>query len=133
MRNSLYELSVRAGGHEQWVPSEVPDKELAFVEHSTGAARFAFDWFDPEMIWELPANGKRGRQQRFNDAAIQTCLTLKGLFGLPLRQTTGFVESLLRMIGLDWDVPDVNTLCRRQKVLNLCPCPIAEDLALSIC
>ena len=66
-----------------------------------------------------PPSGKRGRQQSFSDAAIQTCLTLKVLFGLPLRQTTGFVESLLRMVGLDWVVPDFSTLCRRQKELNV--------------
>ena len=33
------------------------------------------------------------------------------------RQTTGFVESLLCLIGLDWDVPDFSTLSRRQKTL----------------
>ena len=33
------------------------------------------------------------------------------------RQTTGFVESLLRRIGLDWEVPDFSTLSRRQKPL----------------
>ena len=36
---------------------------------------------------------------------------------MALRQTTGFVESLLRLIGLDWTVPDYSTLCRRQKTL----------------
>jgi IS5 family transposase len=36
------------------------------------------------------------------------------LFGLPLRQTVGLVESLIRMAGLDWPVPDYSTLCRRQ-------------------
>ena len=39
------------------------------------------------------------------------------LFGMALRQTTGFVESLLRLVGLDWDVPDFSTLSRRQKTL----------------
>ena len=39
------------------------------------------------------------------------------LFGLPLRQTTGFVASLLKLAGLDWPVPDFSTLCRRQKRL----------------
>jgi hypothetical protein len=34
-----------------------------------------------------------------------------------LRQTTGFVESLLRLVGLDWAVPDFSTLSRRQKTL----------------
>ncbi len=36
---------------------------------------------------------------------------------MALRQTTGFVESLLGLIGLDWDVPDFSTLSRRQKTL----------------
>ena len=76
-------------------------------------------WFDPEMVWTPPPSGKRGRQAQFSDAAIQTCLTMKVLFGLPLRQTIGFVESLLKLVGLDWAVPDFSTLCRRLKVLNV--------------
>ena len=76
-------------------------------------------WFDPEMSWHAPPTGKRGRPPAFNDAAIQVCLTMKVLFGMPLRQTTGFVESLLRLAGLDWKVPDFSTLCRRQKTLNV--------------
>ncbi len=74
-------------------------------------------WFDPEMIWEAAATGRRGRQQTYSDAAIQTCLSMKVLFGMALRQTTGFVESLLRLVGLDWMVPDFSTLSRRQKTL----------------
>ncbi len=76
-------------------------------------------WFDPEMVWTPPPTGRRGRQCKFSDAAIQTCLTMKVLFGMPLRQTAGFVESLLRLVGLDWSVPDFSTLCRRQKTLNV--------------
>lgn len=38
---------------------------------------------------------------------------------MALRQTTGFVESLLGLIGLDWAVPDFNTLSRRQKTLKM--------------
>ncbi len=62
-------------------------------------------------------SGRRGRQQAYSDAAIQACLTLKVLFGLPLRQTTGFAASLLECNGLDWSVPDYSTLCRRQRTL----------------
>jgi hypothetical protein len=76
-------------------------------------------WFDPEMVWIPPPGGRRGRQQRFSDAAIQACLTMKVLFGMPLRQTTGFVQSSLRLVGLDWTAPDFNTLCRRQKTPNV--------------
>ncbi len=45
------------------------------------------------------------------------CLTIKVLFKLPLRQTTGMVASLPKMVGLDWAVPDYTTLCRRRKTL----------------
>jgi hypothetical protein len=74
-------------------------------------------WFDPEMDWhagKTGKTGKRGRPETFSDAAIQTCLSLKVLFGLPLPQTVGLVESLIQMAGLDWPVPDHSTLCRRQ-------------------
>jgi len=76
-------------------------------------------WFDPEVTWRAAPTGKRGRQPRYSDAAIQACLTLKVLFGMPLRQTTGFVESLLKLVDLDWEVPDFSTLCRRQKTLSV--------------
>lgn len=69
------------------------------------------------MDWEAKPSGKRGRQKAYSDAAIQACLTIKVLFGLPLRQTTGFVESLLELVGLNWAVPDFSTLSRRQRTL----------------
>lgn len=40
---------------------------------------------------------------------------MKILFGMALRQTTGFVEGLLRVVGLDRAVPDVGTRSHRQK------------------
>ena len=70
------------------------------------------------MTWDATPTGKRGRQPSYSDAAVQTRLTMKMLFGMvdivaplvratmSLRQTTGFVESLLRLIGLDWTGPD---------------------------
>jgi hypothetical protein len=69
------------------------------------------------MKWDAEPSGKRGRSRIFSDAAIQTCLTIKVLFGMALRQVTGFVESQLRLTGLDWVVPDFSTICRRQKTL----------------
>jgi len=76
-------------------------------------------WFDPETEWLAVPRGRRGRPATFSDAAIQTCLTLKALFGLPLRQTEGLVASLLKLAGLAWPVPDFSTLCRRQKTLTV--------------
>ena len=43
-------------------------------------------WFDVDMAWAAPPTGKRGRQPIYSDPAIQTCLTMKVLFGLALRQ-----------------------------------------------
>jgi hypothetical protein len=76
-------------------------------------------WFDPEMEWIAAPSGRRGRPATFSDAAIQACLMLKALFGLPLRQTTGLVERLLGLAKLDWPVPDFSTLCRRQNDLTV--------------
>ncbi|MBT3140004.1 hypothetical protein DS909_09780 [Phaeobacter gallaeciensis] len=33
---------------------------------------------------------------------ILSCLTLKAAFGLPLRKTIGFAQSLLRLVRLSW-------------------------------
>lgn len=65
------------------------------------------------MTWPAPPDGSPGRPAVFSDAAIQFCLTIKVLFKLPLRQTTGMVANLLTMAGLDLSVPDCTTLCRR--------------------
>ena len=54
-------------------------------------------WLDRGMSWFAAASGKRGRSPQFSDVAIQFCLTIKNLFGLALRQTTGFVQSLLAL------------------------------------
>lgn len=76
-------------------------------------------WRDKEMAWFAAGTGKRGRQPTYSDAAIQFCLSLKCLFGLPLRQSIGLVESLLRLSGLNWPVPDFSTVSRRQKELEV--------------
>jgi hypothetical protein len=36
----------------------------------------------------------------FADAAVQACVILKAVFGLPLRQTTGVVARLLELADL---------------------------------
>lgn len=49
----------------------------------------------------------------YSALAIQTCLTLKTLFGLPYRATEGLMKSLMRLNGLDLPVPDHTHLSRR--------------------
>lgn len=74
-------------------------------------------WLDKDMRWHGGASGKRGRSPTYSEAAIQFCLTMKSLFNLPLRQAMGMTQSLLRLAGLDWQVPDFSTVSRRQKHL----------------
>ncbi len=66
------------------------------------------------MVLPVEKPGRRGRPEAFSDVAIRTCLTLKVLFGRPLRQTVGLAGSLIRMAGLEWPVPDFSKLSRRQ-------------------
>jgi hypothetical protein len=107
------------GCMSSWSPTKYKTTNWSSYNDSLKRRGSLSIWFDPEMVWVPPPSGRRGRQQNFSDAAIQACLTLKVLFGLPLRQTTGFVQSLLQLIGLDWAVPDFSTLCRRQRTLNV--------------
>ena len=74
-------------------------------------------WFDPDLAWAAKPTGEPGRQPVCSDAAMQTCLTMKVLFGRALRQMTGFVESPLFRIGPGWEVPDFSRPSRRQKTL----------------
>lgn len=68
------------------------------------------------MVWLAPKVGRSGRPQC---STIQFCLMVKVLFGLPLRQTTGVVASILSMAGLDWPVPEFSTPSRRQKTMEM--------------
>ena len=72
-------------------------------------------WFDEAAItaWNALPSGRPGGQRRYSDLAIVTALTLRTVFGLALRQTEGFVGSLIRVLGLTLAPPDHSTLCRR--------------------
>jgi hypothetical protein len=102
-----------------WTPTIYKTKNWAAYNRALKQRGSLSFWFDAEMDWCGMPSGKRSRQQAYSDAAIQACLTIKVLFGLPLRQATGFVESLLKLIGLNWSVPDFSTLCRRQRTLSV--------------
>jgi hypothetical protein len=56
--------------------------------------------------------GKRGAPPVYADIAIETALTLRLLFHLSLRQTEGFLGSVLRLMDLSLPSPDHTTLSR---------------------
>lgn len=63
--------------------------------------------------WSAPKRKGRGGQPTYSDFAIEACLTLGLLFHQPLRQTQGFVRSLLKLMDVELPVPDFSTLSRR--------------------
>ena len=78
-------------------------------------------WFDEESIcaWNAPPTGRPGGQRRYSDLAIVTALTLRTVFHLPLRQTEGFVASLIGLMGLALQTPDHTTLSRRHRSVEV--------------
>ena len=78
-------------------------------------------WLAPDAIaaWEAVGVGKCGGQLQYSDLAIETALTLRLIFHLPLRQTEGFLTSIFGMLGLDLSAPDHTTLSRRGQHLDL--------------
>jgi hypothetical protein len=78
-------------------------------------------WISQEAIdaWTPPQTGKRGAQPVYSDLAIETAITFRLLFRLPLRQTEGFLASLLRLMDLDLPCPDHTTLSRRNATVEV--------------
>ena len=54
-------------------------------------------------------------------------MTLRVVFGLPLRQSEGFLDSLLSLMGLDLKAPDHTTLSRRNRIVEVPPLTRAHD------
>ena len=77
-------------------------------------------WVSSEAIaaWTPRRSGRRGGQRRYSDLAIETALTLRLLYHLPLRQTEGFLHALFGMMRLDLSAPDSTTLSRRSQPLR---------------
>ena len=78
-------------------------------------------WISPNAIkaWTAKPSGRRGAPRKYTDLAIETALTLRQVFRLPLRQAEGFLRSLIDLMGLSLEVPDHTTLSRRSRGLNV--------------
>jgi hypothetical protein len=74
---------------------------------------------DTTAAWMAPRTGKRGAQPLYTDLAIKTALTLRLLFRLPLRQTEGFLSSILTLMGVSLPCPDHTTLSRRHVTVEI--------------
>ena len=80
-------------------------------------------WFSDDAIksWRAPTGGQPGGQRIYANIAIETALTIRMVFHLPLRQTEGFLRSLAEKLELNIPIPDHTTLSRRVKTLGEIP------------
>ena len=77
-------------------------------------------WLSEDAIqeWYGDSNDLTGRPKAYSDLAIETALSLRLLFKLPLRQTEGFLRSLFNLMKVDLPVPDHTTLSLRHSSLK---------------
>ena len=78
-------------------------------------------WLSDQALtqWQHQGPPQRGAQYRYSELAIQTALTVKAIYHLGLRQTEGFLQSVVKLFGVEIDIPDYSTLSRRQKTLTV--------------
>jgi hypothetical protein len=104
--------------------SNWPEYDRALVERGDITL-----WISEEAIfsWRPAPSGLRGGQRKFSDHAIETALTLRLVFDLPLRQAEGFLRSVLSLMGVALETPDHTTLSRRSQSLNVDLYRVAGD------
>ena len=93
-----------------------PEYERALVQRGHVTLWLSADAID---AWTPPPSGRRGGQRKFSDHAIETALTRRLVFGLPLRKAQGFLRSVLSVMRVDLDAPDHTTLARRSRDLSV--------------
>ncbi|MGV0982864.1 MAG: IS5 family transposase [Polynucleobacter sp.] len=76
-------------------------------------------WFTEEAIadWHPAKCGARGRPREYSDVAIETSLLIRQIFHLPLRQTEGFMNSLVTVMNVDITIPDFSNISKRSITL----------------
>ena len=93
-----------------------PDYEASLIHR--GNVTF---WMTDEAIatWVPNKNNKRGGQPKYSVLAIETATIIRLLFSKRLRQTEGFLKSIIKLMGLNLPVPDHTTLSRRMEKLEI--------------
>ena len=74
---------------------------------------------DLSETWYYSDHQLPGGRVVYSDWAIESCLTLRALFGLGYRQTQGFIRSLFVMAHIELPVPCYSQLQRRSGCLEV--------------
>ena len=94
-------------------------------------------WFSEEAVakWNNPVfvHKKRGGQAIYSDLAIETCVMLGLVYKQHLRQTEGFVESIIKLLNLELKTPDYTTISRRTKKLQVSRHRRANRYPVTLC
>ena len=75
-------------------------------------------WIEEDALAQWQSVGPNG-QARYQDIAIKTCLVLRTVFKMALRQTEGLIASVLTLMNLTISAPDHTTVSRRAVGLTL--------------
>lgn len=73
-------------------------------------------WFSDDVIaqWNsTERSGKKGRPPLYSNEAILCALMIKYVFHLTYRATQGYLESLIKQMGLSITCPTYSLICRR--------------------
>jgi hypothetical protein len=76
---------------------------------------------DAKKYWCYRGPRKPGGKRIYSDAAIETFWMISMIYGLALRQTEGFIESLFELTGVALPIPDHSTVSRRVRILGKVP------------
>ncbi len=80
-------------------------------------------WFTQERIEKWIEDDAiircRGRQREYSDTTIQVIYMIRQVFSLRLRQTEGFVNSILKIMKIKLPIPDYTTVSRRVRDLSV--------------
>jgi hypothetical protein len=79
-------------------------------------------WFDENAIgkwYSVDRTEKPGRPDTYSDDAIRCGLMIKAVFRIALRALQGFVESLIKILGLELVCPHYSVFSRRAKDLQI--------------
>ena len=80
-------------------------------------------WVDEQAIavWRAihRSDLQGGRPRTYADTAIECAFVVRAVFHLSLRSTQGFLESVVKLMGLELPIPHYTTLSRRQIGLDV--------------
>lgn len=131
VHNSLVNSRVHPKYRTKYRVGNWPEYDRALVRRGDITLWLSEDALD---TWTPPPTGRPGGPRKFSDVSIETALTLRLVFRLPLRQTEGFLRSVFVLMDVDLPTPDHTTLSRRSQHLDpaLSHLPVREPLHLVI-